>query len=246
MKEQLQYKPGIVQDRDLVIAEGCFELLKKKKNSQKQARKYQLMLENDYPGNKIIITAFQTGLLKCVQHLNKERKKKKSQGEDTTTEEVSTLTKQPSSMIVEKQQRRQSQGGGSGRQMAKNINKSQQPKRGGANTQTINSNAAQNSNLQNNGGGGGGTTTGQGVGGGANSNFQNKIFFMMEKDNAYSMFGYRIKYNRNIKDFYVENPNRVRSEIGLAELRNVNYRYDNLALYQTKRRILRPLPNLMR
>jgi hypothetical protein len=57
------------------------------------------MLENDYPGNKIIITAFQTGLLKCVQHLNKERKKKKGSHED---EDESNLNKNPSSTAADK------------------------------------------------------------------------------------------------------------------------------------------------
>ena len=36
------------------------------------------------------------------------------------------------------------------------------------------------------------------AGGGA-LNFQNKIFIQMEKDNAYAMFGYRVKYNRGMK-----------------------------------------------
>jgi ribosomal protein S17E len=58
-----------------VQAEGCFELYKKKKVSQKQAKRYQQMLENDYPGNKIIVTAYQSGLLKCVQNVNREKKK---------------------------------------------------------------------------------------------------------------------------------------------------------------------------
>ncbi len=97
MKEQMVWKPG--QDRELVIGDGCFELYKKKKASQKQARRYQAMLENDYPGNKIIITAFQTGLLKCVQHLNKERKKKKGSHED---EDESNLNKNPSSTAADK------------------------------------------------------------------------------------------------------------------------------------------------
>ena len=75
IKEQNNWRPGL--DRVLVQTEVCFDLYKKKKVSQKQAKRYQMMLENDYPGNKIIVTAYQYGLLKCVQSVNKEKKKQK-------------------------------------------------------------------------------------------------------------------------------------------------------------------------
>jgi predicted metal-dependent hydrolase len=47
-----------LNDRDTVESETCFDLLKKKKNSYKHARRYQQMLDADYPGNKILVTAF--------------------------------------------------------------------------------------------------------------------------------------------------------------------------------------------
>lgn len=47
-----------LNDRDTVESEICFDLLKKKKNSYKHARRYQQMLDADYPGNKILVTAF--------------------------------------------------------------------------------------------------------------------------------------------------------------------------------------------
>jgi len=66
----------------------------------------------------------------------------------------------------------------------------------------------------------------------------------MEKDNAWMMFGYRVKYNRNVKIIHEnETSARLRSEIGQVECKNVSYRYELLAPYQTKRKILRVLPN---
>lgn len=63
-------------------------------------------------------------------------------------------------------------------------------------------------------------------------NFQNKIFIQMERENAWMMFGYRVKYNRNIKmPEVVDNTGKLRSEIGQIECRNVNYRYELLAPY---------------
>lgn len=57
------------------------------------------------------------------------------------------------------------------------------------------------------------------------------------------MFGYRMKYNRGVKVPEVENWFKYRTDIGQQDCRNVNYRYENLAPYITKRKILRLLPN---
>jgi hypothetical protein len=69
----------------------------------------------------------------------------------------------------------------------------------------------------------------------------------MEKDNAWQMFGYRVKYNRTVKmDVLPEHENtnsKYRSDVGQVDSRSVNYRYEKLALYQTKRKILRLLPD---
>lgn len=48
----------------------------------------------------------------------------------------------------------------------------------------------------------------------AQSNFQNKIFIQMEKDNAWQMFGYRMKYNRNVKVPDYEKTYKQRTDIG--------------------------------
>jgi hypothetical protein len=69
----------------------------------------------------------------------------------------------------------------------------------------------------------------------------------MEKDNAWQMFGYRVKYNRAVKmEVPPEHENttsKYRSDVGQVDSRSVNYRYERLALYQTKRKILRLLPD---
>lgn len=44
------------------------------------------MLEADYPGNKIIVTAYQSGLLRCVQSINRD--KKKTKGDDNPAQET--------------------------------------------------------------------------------------------------------------------------------------------------------------
>jgi hypothetical protein len=64
-----------LNDRDTLESETCFDLLKKKKYSYKHARRYQQMLDTDYPSNKIVITAYQSGLLKSVQGLMLNKKK---------------------------------------------------------------------------------------------------------------------------------------------------------------------------
>ena len=78
----------------------------------------------------------------------------------------------------------------------------------------------------------------------AQANFQNKIFIQMEKENAWQMFGYRVKYNRTFKmpEIDIHANKALRTDIGQQDCKNVNYRYDNLAPYQTKRRILRLIP----
>ena len=59
------------------------------------------------------------------------------------------------------------------------------------------------------------------------------------------MFGYRVKYNRNVKVVVPpehENTNRkYRTDLGQADCRSACYRYDNLGSHQTKRKILRLL-----
>ena len=69
----------------------------------------------------------------------------------------------------------------------------------------------------------------------------------MEKDNAWQMFGYRVKYNRPVKVVVPpehDNTNsKYRTDVGQAESRSINYRYENMGVYHTKRKILRLLPD---
>jgi hypothetical protein len=69
----------------------------------------------------------------------------------------------------------------------------------------------------------------------------------MEKDNAWQMFGYRVKFNRNVKLVVPpehENTNsKYRTDLGQADCKSVSYRYENLGSHQTKRKILRLLPD---
>lgn len=75
----------ISNDRDIIQSEPGFDLIKKKKTSYKHARKYQQLLDTDYPGNKIVVTAYQNGLLKTVQQLmiNKKKEGNKKAGSAT-------------------------------------------------------------------------------------------------------------------------------------------------------------------
>lgn len=75
---------------------------------------------------------------------------------------------------------------------------------------------------------------------GASSNFVNKLFLNVDKDNAAQVFGYRIRFLPGKKQAFKERPERPLGELGLTEIRNVSYRYEPLPAYFSKRRILRP------
>lgn len=77
----------VMNDRDIIQSEPGFDLLKKKKTSYKHARKYQQLLDADYPGNKIVITAYQNGLLKTVQQLMINKKKEGTKKSGSATNE---------------------------------------------------------------------------------------------------------------------------------------------------------------
>ena len=56
-----------------------------------------------------------------------------------------------------------------------------------------------------------------------------RFFFTMEKDNAYAMFGYRIRFIPGKKIPYKEKAEdriNCRTDIGQTEIKNVSYRYE--------------------
>lgn len=56
-----------------------------------------------------------------------------------------------------------------------------------------------------------------------------RFFITMEKENAYSMFGYRIRFIPGKKVPYKDKSKdkiNCRTDIGQLEMKNVNYRYE--------------------
>jgi hypothetical protein len=68
MREAIRMKPT-GEDRDRVEAEQCFELLKKRKVAYNSVKRYQNMLDFDFAANKIVICAYQSGILRTVQNM---------------------------------------------------------------------------------------------------------------------------------------------------------------------------------
>ena len=58
-------------------------MLKKKKASVQKVKKYQSLLDSDFAGNKIVICAYQSSLLKTVQNLLIQKSKGKSSHQAT-------------------------------------------------------------------------------------------------------------------------------------------------------------------